>query len=303
MDLVGDEDGVGDGFDGEDGIGGDGTADRGGEVGGVVVAVGAGLGEAADEGQAFGVGVGKGGPAVLVSCNGLGKGGVGGEVRMQLLEHGSAIGFPSRFGGDVEDGHLLLQGVDIDMEDPCSFFRPALGRYPRDVAVCHENHVCRRYAIIDAVPQTQTCPMVRREAHIAPSGIKHPQTLDRIRKLHQLSYSRMIPPSRPNHNQRLLRPRQSLRNHLHRFNRQCARLYRLPLLIVQCVGLQLFLHHLPRPIQIDRPARRRRSKLQRTPHHLLDIPSRFELPCIPAVLGNDLLLIGDILDPVDVFGS
>lgn len=189
LDLVGDEDGVGDGFDGEDGVGGDGTADRGGEVGGVVVAVGAGLGEVADEGHAFRVGVGKGGPAVLVSCNGLGTRGVGGEVPMQLLEHGSAIGFPSRFGGDVEDGHLLLQGVDIDVEDPCSFFRPALGRYPGDVAVCHENHVRRRYAIIDAVPQTQTCPMVRREAHIAPSGIKHPQTLDRIRKLHQLSYS------------------------------------------------------------------------------------------------------------------
>lgn len=53
--LVGYEDGAGDGFDGEDSVFGDGVAEGGGEVGDVVVTVFAWLGEFADGGEALGV--------------------------------------------------------------------------------------------------------------------------------------------------------------------------------------------------------------------------------------------------------
>ena len=72
LDLVGDKDGVGDGFDGEDGVVGHGVADLGDEVGDVVVAVVAGLCEIADGGESLLVSLCEGGPSVVVSGEGFG---------------------------------------------------------------------------------------------------------------------------------------------------------------------------------------------------------------------------------------
>lgn len=57
LDLIGDEDGRGDGLDGEDGVVGYGLSDGGREVGDVVIVAGvvAGLSEGVDVAQAFGV--------------------------------------------------------------------------------------------------------------------------------------------------------------------------------------------------------------------------------------------------------
>ena len=73
---------------------------------------------------------------------------------MELSEDGAAIGFPPCLGGNVEDWHLLLQGVDIHVEDAGTVFRFALRWYPRDIAVHHENDICGLDTLLDTVSQS-----------------------------------------------------------------------------------------------------------------------------------------------------
>jgi len=59
----------------------------------------------------------------------------GGDVGVELAEGGEAVGAPGAVGLDPADGHLLFQGVDVDVVDFGGGFGGVLGGDPGDVAV------------------------------------------------------------------------------------------------------------------------------------------------------------------------
>ena len=64
-----------------------------------------------------------------------------GYVGVQLPERGEAVCTIAGCCGDVEKGHLRLEGVNVDVKDSCIRTRFVLGGHPRDVAVENEDNI------------------------------------------------------------------------------------------------------------------------------------------------------------------
>lgn len=82
------------------------------------------------------------------------------EVRVQLVQRGEAVCAIAVLSVEIEDGYLLLHGVDINVEDLGRVLRVALGVDPRDVAIYHQNDVCGRCSWFDAVPESEPSRVV-----------------------------------------------------------------------------------------------------------------------------------------------
>lgn len=115
--------------------------------------------------------MGEGVPAGLVDWvgEGAGEGRGGGDVGVELVEGGRSGDFIAGFGGDVEYGHLLLQGVGVEVEYPGAWRGFAQSGDPGDVAVGDDDDICSGYSLVDAVPETEAGPVVCRETHVAAS--------------------------------------------------------------------------------------------------------------------------------------
>ena len=73
------------------------------------------------------------------------------HVLCKLVESSLRICFIPSHRRNVEDGHLLLEWVDIDVNDLGVSGRFALCGNPGDVAVNYEDDVCAWYKIMNTV--------------------------------------------------------------------------------------------------------------------------------------------------------
>lgn len=75
-------------------------------------------------------------------------------------------------GGDVEDGHLLFERVDVDMDDFGVGFGLALGGDPGDVTINDEDEVGSLDSWIRAVAETEGGRVVAGKTHVASTRIE-----------------------------------------------------------------------------------------------------------------------------------
>lgn len=73
---------------------------------------------------------------------------------MELVDGDFGVGFPACERVNVEDGHLLLEWVGVDVVDFGVGFGMALSGYPGDVAVDDKDHVGCLNGIFNAVAES-----------------------------------------------------------------------------------------------------------------------------------------------------
>jgi len=302
LDLVRHDGRVGDGLDAEDGVLRHRFAHARREVRDVVIAVAAGLGEVGDRLEAVLVLGPEFLPPVAVSARFFGEGSGVVDVGVQLLEGRVAVGAEAGHGGNVEDRHLLLERVDVDVEDLGVFLWVALSVDPRHVAVDDQDDVGGFDAAVDSVSHPDRGSMIRWETHVRSTRIQHAQAFDRFRQLDEFGHRSMIASTVSGDDEWFLGLHERLGNLFDSTLGQSRGFDRTPMCLLQVIRLQVFLHRLSRTDQIHRALWIAHRERQRPIDHLLDILTRLDLPCVAAVLRHDLLLIRHVLDPMDVFG-
>lgn len=126
---------------------------------------------------------------LFVESGVVSSGGLGFEVGVELREGNCGIGLEAELGVDVEDGHLLLERVDVEVEDLCVWGGVAGGWDPWNVAIDDENHIGLGDGRVDTVGNSNTscclsvCNSVEDkqlhtnvivwEAHISSGGIEN----------------------------------------------------------------------------------------------------------------------------------
>jgi hypothetical protein len=75
-------------------------------------------------------------------------------VLVELVERRLGVCSISGEGWDVEDRHLLLQGIDVDVDDLCVSFRFTLRGNPGHVAVDYQDEIGGLDAVVNAVAKS-----------------------------------------------------------------------------------------------------------------------------------------------------
>src|SRR5688572_4766955 len=138
----------------------------------------------------------------------------------------------SRIRLDIEDRHLMLKWINIDVEDLCILPWLTLGWNPWGIAVEHDDNVGRLDCIVHPEAEAQPARVVRREAHVATARVSHPKTLDGVGQLDKCAGHLMISARVPCYYEGFFCPRQGLGDFLYAALRQTSQLNRAPLLLI-----------------------------------------------------------------------
>ena len=221
---------------------------------------------------------------------------------MQLLDRYAGIHFPSSFSWDIEHGDLVLQRIGINVEDSARRGRFALRWDPGDIAVDHKDEVGGFDTVVDAVAEAEKGGVVGGETHVAATSVEDAEAGDAVGDAHEFRDSRMIAPRVAGNDEWLLSIDQGVADGLDGFFREGCGAQGLPVCLIQGIGFNLFFHDFSRSNEVCGACRCTSCVLQCSSYHLLDILPAFEFGRETAVLADNLLLIGYVLNPMDVLG-
>ena len=243
-------------------------------------------------------------PALLPGGSGFGPDALGCEIVVDLVQCCCTVGVECSQRADVKDVHPLLSRIQVNMEDARGAGWADFRWDPRYVSVQDQDYVGGFHGASCAGASADPSGMVGREADFTQFRVKHFHAFDQVGQGDQGAHSIVVATNVASDHQGCLSREKGFTDLRHGVGWQTANTTRREATAAGCRGaIDGGSEDFAGGRQVDGPRRAGSGHENGATHDGLHVEGRFDLGGVPAVRGQKVRLVWDILIPLHVLGA